>query len=74
MLFFLSDDGGSELLAVHIETDSFEKPFLGGFRILPEDIEYHHACVQTDKVRIKKDSRTGEYIGKNLPSWNGYPE
>ncbi len=40
-----------KLIAVQIITEDFKKPFLGGFRVMPDDLEYHHACIQTEKVR-----------------------
>lgn len=43
--------GDSKILSVEIVTEKVVKPFLGGFRIMPEDIEFHHASIQTEKVR-----------------------
>ena len=36
---------------MEIVSDKQTKPFLGGFRVMPDDLEYHHACVQTEKIR-----------------------
>ena len=46
-----------KLIRVQIIESKYKKPFLGGYKILPQDIEYHHAAMQTDKIR-----KTGESI------------
>ena len=49
--FLLSDKGETVILIVEIISEKRTKPFLGGFRVMPDDIEYHHAGMQTEKVR-----------------------
>ena len=58
----LSDKGETIILIVEITSEKRPKPFLGGFRVMPDDIEYHHAGMQTEKVR--KRSWSKQFEGK----------
>jgi hypothetical protein len=65
----LSDKGETIILIVEIISEKRTKPFLGGFRVMPDDIEYHHAGMQTEKVR--KRSWSKQFEGKIY--WNICP-
>ena len=62
MKIVFSDDGEIKVLTVEIVTHLRTKPFLGGYRSMPQDIEYHHAEVQTEKYRKRTWSQQMEGI------------
>ena len=42
-----NEKGESKVVTIKMIHDTAEKPFLGGFKIMPQDVEYHHAQTQT---------------------------
>ena len=42
-----NEKGESKVVTIKMIHDTSEKPFLGGHKIMPQDIEYHHAQTQT---------------------------
>ena len=61
------DKAGNQekLVTVQIVQSGYKKPFLGGYKILPQDIEYHHAAMQTEKIRKTGDSiDLGELVNR----------
>ena len=47
---------------MEIVSDKQKKPFLGGFRVMPDDLEYHHAGMQTERVRKRSWSKQFEGV------------
>ena len=43
----INEKGEIKIVTVQIIQDLDKTPFLGGFKIMPYDIEYHHAQTQT---------------------------
>ena len=58
----VSDNGEISILTVEIVSDKQTKPFLGGFRVMPDDLEYHHAGMQTERVRKRSWSKQFEGV------------
>lgn len=58
--FLFSKIGPSEpprIVHVTVVTETFKKPFLGGFRHKHTQIEYHHATSQTERDKKKEDTK-----------------
>lgn len=58
------DNLETKMVYVEIVRETFSKPFLGGFRVMPDEIEYHHASMQTERVRKRTWSQ--QFEGTNL--------
>ena len=47
---------------MEIVSDKRPMPFLGGYKVMPEDLVYHHAEMQTEKIRKRSWSKQFEGI------------
>lgn len=59
-IFHLLVDGEEKESTIHILTEKFKKPFLGGFRHRLTNVEYHNASCQTyPKKRVASQVTNG---------------